>query len=577
PGSSKEKILEIVNNLHIQHVEARSRRSPDVRRYVAELRVNWIRVTLPEDYQSILDELRSSYQDLLEKLIERGLIEIEDGDYVRLKDLLRLRAETIAFKEDRFASALVAALIKLHYFMNLLETQGPEPAKKYLEKVLRRKGRTISDRLLLEDRRVLKAWNWLLSLPKGTVHPKLEELASIIDIEGITRGKRGIVFVNYRKTAEIVLNYLKEKTGVRASLFIGQARREELKGMSQEEQRKILQDFSSGKYDLLVATSIGEEGLDIPEVDLVVFYDAVPSVIRYIQRRGRTGRGRPGKVVVLVSGKREEFFYRTTVMKERKMMKALHEVSSLVEMRRKHITLEEFSMNSQQSSNEKRAPEVIIRVDARELGGEVVRKLASFNDVKISVSKLEVGDYVVSDEVVIERRTIDDLVSSLANREIFEQVDKLKATYKRPILLIECETLYEASKSGVRSRSLMELITSLTIGGLPILWSRNPEESAELIRLLAIKEQRKKVLEIHPLVVDDDTVLERVLTEIPGVNVFVARNLLRAFGSLKNVFSASEKELQSVEGVDPITARRIVKFSNKRYGEELEGKRHLYP
>jgi len=572
PGSSKEKILEIINNLHIKHVEVRSRRSPDVRRYVAELKIDWVRAPLPEDYKSILDELRSFYKDLLDKLKERGIIELGRRDYVRLKDLLRLRTETITRMEDRFAAVIVAALIKLHYFMDLLETQGPEPAKRYLEKVVKRRRRAASDRLLLEDRRVLKAWKWLASLPKGSVHPKLKELASIIDKEGIKHGKKAIIFVNYRKTAETVLEYLTEKTGVSASLFIGQSRREELKGMSQEEQKRILQDFSSGKYDLLVATSVGEEGLDIPEVDLVVFYDAVPSVIRHIQRRGRTGRGRPGKVVVLVSGKKEESFYWSTVVKERKIMKALREVSSEVKERERHPTLDKFSAEEQEKpSAERKVPEVIVRVDVRELGGEVVRRLASFNDVKISVSRLEVGDYIVSDEIAIERKTVDDLASSLVDGRIFDQMKKLKATYKRPILLIEGETPYRASKRGVNPRSLMGLVASLVTGGLPVLWAKNPEESAELIRLMAIREQTDKrvIPEIkHPPAIDERAVLERVLTGIPGVGVVIARNLLSAFGTLRRVFSASEEELQSVEGVGPQIAKRIVEFATREYGEE---------
>lgn len=571
PGSSKEKILEIINNLKIKHVEVRSRTSPDVRKYVAKLRIDWIRVPLPEDYRSILDELRSFYRDLLGKLEERGIMELGKKDYVRLKDLLRLRIETVTRMEDRFASALVAALIKLHYFMDLLETQGPEPARRYLEKVIRRRRRTASDRLLLEDGRVIKAWRWLNSLPKGSVHPKLKELVSIIDKEGIKLGKRGIIFVNYRKTAETVLQYLAEEAGVKASLFIGQARREELKGMSQEEQRRILQDFSSGKYNLLIATSVGEEGLDIPEVDLVVFYDAVPSVIRHIQRRGRTGRVRPGKVVVLISGKREESFYWSTVVKERKIMKALQEVSNIVKERERHPTLEEFSAEEKQEPPGERKLEVVVRVDVRELGGEVVRKLASYPDVKISVSRLEIGDYIVSDEIAIERKTVDDLASSLVDGRIFDQIKRLRATYKKPILLIEGETPYRSKKRGVNPRSLMGLVSSLVASGLPILWANNPEESAELIRLLAIREQsdRRVIPEVkHPPAVDEKAILERILTGIPGVGIVIARNLLSSFGTLKRIFSASEEELQSVEGVGPLIAKRIVEFANKEYGEE---------
>ena len=71
--------------------------------------------------------------------------------------------------------------------------------------------------------------------------------------------------------------------------------------MKQEEQAQILEAFRRGKFSVLVATSIAEEGLDIPEVDLVIFYEPIPSEIRYIQRRGRTGRRSSGSVIILAA------------------------------------------------------------------------------------------------------------------------------------------------------------------------------------------------------------------------------------------------------------------------------------
>ncbi len=570
PGSNKEKIMQVIENLKISRVEARSRRSPDVREYVADLRVEWVRAELPENYRSVLEELKALYKELLDKLREMGMVESKK-EYVRLKDLLKLRAEAAA--KDRRASILVAALIKLHYFTDLLETQGPEPAKRYLEKVIKRRRTTASDRLLLEDFRVMKAWNWINSLPKEEVHPKLRKLASLLRREGIGSGKRGIVFVNYRRTAENVLSYLKERIGISSSLFIGQASREGLKGMSQEEQKRIIREFSSGKYDLLIATSVGEEGLDIPEVDLVVFYDAVPSVIRQIQRKGRTGRVRPGKVIVLMSGRREESFYWSTVVKERKVMKTIREISSILRERRRRPSLEEQLEMGEEG--EKKVPEVTIKVDVRELGGEVVRRLASFNDVRISVSRLEMGDYVVSDEVAIERKTVDDLASSLVEGRIFEQIRKLKSVYKRPMLLIEGKSPYKPERRGVSPRSLMGLALSLVVGGIPIIWAKDPEESAELIRLLAIREQveRRSIPEVkHPPAMEDREVLERILTCIPGIGLLTAKRILKHFGKLKKVFTASEEELKVVEGVGPLLAARIVEFANKEYEEDEKGR-----
>ena len=89
------------------------------------------------------------------------------------------------------------------------------------------------------------------------------------------------------------------QNGINASRFVGQAKRELDIGMRQDEQSAILESFKNEEFDVLVATSIAEEGLDIPQVDLVVFYEPIPSEIRYIQRRGRTGRKSSGRVIIL--------------------------------------------------------------------------------------------------------------------------------------------------------------------------------------------------------------------------------------------------------------------------------------
>ena len=64
--------------------------------------------------------------------------------------------------------------------------------------------------------------------------------------------------------------------------------------------------FREGGYNTLVSTCVGEEGLDIGEVDLIVCFDAHKSPVRLIQRMGRTGRKRRGRIVVIVSQGREE-------------------------------------------------------------------------------------------------------------------------------------------------------------------------------------------------------------------------------------------------------------------------------
>ena len=111
---------------------------------------------------------------------------------------------------------------------------------------------------------------------------------------------KAIVFTQYRDTAQHIVDIL-NSNNIKASRFVGQAKKEGDVGMKQEEQAQVLEAFRRGKFSVLVATSIAEEGLDIPEVDLVIFYEPIPSEIRYIQRRGRTGRRSSGSVIILAA------------------------------------------------------------------------------------------------------------------------------------------------------------------------------------------------------------------------------------------------------------------------------------
>jgi Fanconi anemia group M protein len=140
-------------------------------------------------------------------------------------------------------------------------------------------------------------------------------------------GDRVLVFANIRATAEVLVDRLRER-GYRAALFIGRAEGKHGPRMSQDEQMKTLRAFREGVYNVLVATSVGEEGLDIPECGLVVFYEPAVSGIRYIQRRGRTGRKLPGKAVILVADKTvDEYYFREGYRRARRMDKILKQAS----------------------------------------------------------------------------------------------------------------------------------------------------------------------------------------------------------------------------------------------------------
>jgi Fanconi anemia group M protein len=132
---------------------------------------------------------------------------------------------------------------------------------------------------------------------------------------------RIMVFAEYRDTVDMLVSNLEAIDGVKPVKFIGQTRKGEEKGMNQEEQKQALDSFRKGEYNILVSTSIGEEGIDIPVTSLVLFYEPVPSAIRHIQRKGRTARdGLPGEVKILImKDSRDESYYWSSTKKEKTM------------------------------------------------------------------------------------------------------------------------------------------------------------------------------------------------------------------------------------------------------------------
>ena len=137
-----------------------------------------------------------------------------------------------------------------------------------------------------------------------------------------------MIFTQFRDTAKIVSERLNKIPEINAKVFVGQAKKKGM-GLSQKEQKKTIEDFKENKTNILVATCIAEEGLDIPEVNMVIFYEPVSSAIRSIQRRGRTARLTKGKLVILITEKtKDEYSYYASRSREKKMHKSIEEVKT---------------------------------------------------------------------------------------------------------------------------------------------------------------------------------------------------------------------------------------------------------
>jgi Fanconi anemia group M protein len=155
-------------------------------------------------------------------------------------------------------------------------------------------------------------------------HPKLGLVVQIVKGQLLKKqSSRILVFTQYRDTASYIVDQLKRLPGILVDRFVGQASRVGDKGLKQEEQVERIRMLEKGELNVLVATSIGEEGLDIPAVDHVIFYEPIPSEIRYIQRRGRTGRKSIGKVTILATNDTLDMIYLYSSRKKTEKMRSV--------------------------------------------------------------------------------------------------------------------------------------------------------------------------------------------------------------------------------------------------------------
>lgn len=332
PSAKRSRIQEICDKLAIMNVETRTETDQDVTPYVQDVSVNWERLKLPQGYKQVSTILRTALEERINKL--RGMHQLPSNMQIGKRMLLELGERLHRSLRHGRGGALFGAVLlqsqamSLTHAIDLLETQGANSAERFLSKL--ENGKTRSSRGLSRDSRVVEAQKIASSL-RNIGHPKQHRLKELVssDLEQNPSAKI-IVFTQFRDTVELIVDDMREVENVFPVRFVGQASKsEDDLGLSQSEQVKILEDFRLGKYNVLVTTSIGEEGLHVPDVDHVIFYEAVPSEIRMIQRRGRTGRTRPGKTTVLMTeGTVDEAYYWSSRRKEQQMRQHLERIKT---------------------------------------------------------------------------------------------------------------------------------------------------------------------------------------------------------------------------------------------------------
>ncbi len=585
PGSEIEKIRAVVSNLRIENIELRTRESPDVAPYVPHVAFEWKEVTLPERFREVGRRLKQAMRSRLQPIKEAGFIETRDLTKVGVRDILglqralqrRIAAESQPPSHLFQLVSHCAALIRLYHCMELLETQGISALASYLSGVFdkaKSSGASKAIRGLAQDPDVQEARLLTEKLVADKVeHPKLAVLKRLVhrQFKDVPES-RVIVFSRFRGTAQLIEKTLKELPDVIPIRFVGQASKIGDPGLTQKEQAKILQAFRDGSYNVLVATSVGEEGLDIKECNLVIFYEAVASAVRLIQRRGRTGRTQPGRVVVLVAkGTRDQGYYWAAIRKEAQMkelLKEMRKISRDVVRDRKQATLKDFITKPTPKGQETSPkPSVKIVIDSRELRSGIAKSLKSLG-AELQVETLEVGDYILSDRVGVETKTANDFAQSIVDKRLFTQLAVLRDTFPIPLLLISGESIY--GTGGVSHQAVRGALASAMIGfRVSTINVANPEEAANLLYTIARREQqeRKHTLSIRggKPSLSTSALQEYIIASLPGINTTLAKRLLSKFGNVSKVVQASLEELEEVQGIGKAKAKAIRKALDSPY------------
>jgi len=318
PGGSREKIKNICKNLFVEAVEIRTDLDEDVKPYIKELHTEYVKVELPENLKNAQEILKSTLKDRLEKLKKYNI-------FVRTKrellDAQRRVSKKIATDKKPFLFYLISIIVesvKIWHLLELMETQSVKAARLYLDKI--RKKKTKSDKRILTDPQFQEA---VKIIETSEEHPKIKKLEDIVKRElEENEMVKIIIFSHFRNNIYNIYEVLKQICS--PAILIGQAGE---RGLSQKEQIEVIRDYNDDVFNCLITSPIGEEGLHIPSADIAIFYDSVPSEIRTIQRRGRVGRTKVGKVIFLLTKKtRDEGYYWTSFSRERKMKQILREM-----------------------------------------------------------------------------------------------------------------------------------------------------------------------------------------------------------------------------------------------------------
>lgn len=337
PGSTVEAVQSVIDNLGIVRIELRTEQSLDIRPFTHEKETEKELFDYSDEQVLIMEYISKVIRPQLDKLTVQNAYWSRDPMQLTAYGLTISRKKWTQSDAGKKApmpvkgmiNAAFTVLSQLAHSIGLLKNHGIGPFytgildfKRAVE-TGKTKSKTAQAIVQHEDfnKMMDRIRSWTNN-PDFIGHPKLQYLREVVLNHFLDAGEgakgsdappsatRVMVFASYRDSTEEIVRVLKrDEPMIRPHVFVGQAAGSNSEGMNQKKQNQIVQEFKSGKYNTLVATCIGEEGLDIGDVDLIVCYDASSSPIRMLQRIGRTGRKRLGRVALLLMRGKEENDY----------------------------------------------------------------------------------------------------------------------------------------------------------------------------------------------------------------------------------------------------------------------------
>jgi len=566
PGSDQDKIKVICENLHIGNIELRNKTHPEVEPFIQPLLTKYEFIELPQEFKKIKHHLELAIKDRLIILKQLGFVKTTEIKSLSKKALLRIQGSLRSrINEGDFdvmkGLSVTAAIIKLHHAVDLLESESIAAVNMYLADIWEASKTTSVKAVknIVSDFHVRVAYRMIQEASEaGVEHPKLKYLRRVFEkVVSQKKDAKILIFTEFRSNIDEILKTL---DGFLVEKFVGQASTVG-KGMTQKQQIERIQMLKNSEINGLVCTSVAEEGLDIPSVDLVIFYSPVPSAIRSIQRRGRTGRQSLGNLIILIAkGTKDEIYFWVSRKREQGMDYAIHSVSKNLVKKPEQTKITDIK--------EKDSEEIVIFVDNRERGF-IVEELHDLG-AKLTYKNLEVGDFILSDEVCVERKTVSDFVNSLLDRRLFTQSIEIKRNFDKPLFILEGSIADLFKVRNVDPNAIRSAIISLSLDyGIPIIFSDSPKETSKYLFQIARREQIELKKSVSMRGSRRDWPIEKqqqfLLEGLPMVGENLAFALLKKFKNPKNIANASIDELKEVEKLGPKKAEIIRKIFDEDF------------